>query len=323
VPNRSESYWQPRDEFEVAGDDLQDYNSVTLMMITSCHLFYTKESTDPVFPAKWDKEVKAYRNPHAYPSILACVDWNKVCVKGGSCTSVRDERDDRGPVYEFTRLSMLKAVTYRSINTRRGSALQAQELIRGFRSSLPTEGDKQWVVEARGLFNTSLARIQHDARSIAMGEARLAPGTEEDSYYNDGRLKGIYKAVLPRSMSNINILALVCEVLAGVVVIVLDSIRKSWETVVTTNAEAEAESAGALAESTGAVAESPQPPANNSTDDAPPRTTSRASSISERSEASTYRHHGLGIRQESEAWTQELRSRPPQVVTSTHGTTAV
>jgi hypothetical protein len=118
-------------------------------------------------------------------------------MKDGSCTSVRDESDDRGPNYEFTRLSMLKAVTYRSINTRRGSALQAQELTRGFRFTLPSQGDTQWVVESEGLFNTSLARMQYDARSIAMGEGHDHGENEADSYYNDGRLCGIKKLSRP------------------------------------------------------------------------------------------------------------------------------
>lgn len=66
---------------------------------------------------------------------------------------------------------------YDIFNYRLGNGLAAQKLVHGL-ESLPIARE-QWKVEVKQLFETSLARIQIDARNIAQGTAASFPGLQK------------------------------------------------------------------------------------------------------------------------------------------------
>lgn len=191
------------------------------MFISSCHIIYTKPSTDYIFFAdeEYPKGDQTYRNPDPRARPLACVDWSEVCTANGECAPADEEHPEYGKEYEFTREALLKSTIFKSIEFRGGRALLAQEKVTDFESSgLP---DDQWIIESMSLFNTSLARIQFDALDIAFGAGHENdPGsyTLNTPDWARNQLCGIYKYRLPKGYTNIIILPEVAlvVVIAGV-----------------------------------------------------------------------------------------------------------
>ena len=89
--------------------------------------------------------------------------------------AIRDSRA-RGAL-QLMLLALEWCNIYDTINYRLGSGLVAQKLVRGWQS-LPV-APEHWKVEAKQLFETSLARIQIDARNIAQGTAASYPGLQK------------------------------------------------------------------------------------------------------------------------------------------------
>lgn len=72
------------------------------------------------------------------------------------------------PAYWMMKLSLENSNIYDSILKRLGTALLAQHKITQYTSE--PLSDDHWMLEARRLFEISLARIQFDAWNIASGE---------------------------------------------------------------------------------------------------------------------------------------------------------
>ena len=121
--------------------------------------------------------------PHA--SVLACIDttlwrdpsssidWKPFPPK--PTFAIRDAHTRGG--FLFMVYTLLWSNIFNTINYRLGSGLAAQKLVRGW-ESLPL-AKEQWRVEAKQLFETSLARIQIDARNIAQGTGASYPGLQK------------------------------------------------------------------------------------------------------------------------------------------------
>lgn len=189
-------YWHPLPELKQSNG-----STLTIMFISSMHIYHEKPSLDPIFYANEphyfeDTRKPFYYNPDSRARVLACVDKTEVCSPdGNTCwlmTSSVPPEVQTPPSYWLMRLSLTNSNIYNSIKWRMGTALLAQESIsQSVSFYLP---HNQWQIEASQLFATSLARIQFDAWSIAQGEDRHRPGyvdmTPDEA---KGQLCGLYK----------------------------------------------------------------------------------------------------------------------------------
>jgi hypothetical protein len=178
--------------------------------VSSLKIWHIEPSTDPIFPAEEDRiinGVRYYYNADPRARALACVDKTQVCTYDGrKCWSQFDDlpdsiKDTAG--YWLLHLSLQQSTIYDAIALRLGTALLAQEFVSGFRS-LPIQRN-HWELEARQLFETSLARIQFDAWGIASGEDSDKPGyIDLTPPKAQGRLCDIYK-FKPTGKANLNV----------------------------------------------------------------------------------------------------------------------
>jgi len=161
-----------------------------LIFIHPQKISYLAPSDDPIFPAN----TKSYINPSGEPrwrytgphaSVLACLDTTVWREPSGSIdwkpyllepNFVIKDAHTRGGFLLMV-FTLLWSNIFNTINYRLGSGLAAQKLVRGW-ESLPL-AKEQWKVEAKQLFETSLARIQIDARNIAQGTAASYPGLQK------------------------------------------------------------------------------------------------------------------------------------------------
>jgi hypothetical protein len=128
---------------------------------------------DPVFPAHTVLDGK-WRNSNFTGGVLACVDKTMICEPDGiKCTDLWDPDSEYmkdspfRPAIKMLIFPLLPSRMDFSINYRLGNALDAQsKLVQ--KSSLPLAAE-QWEVEVQQLFETSLARIQIEAWTIARG----------------------------------------------------------------------------------------------------------------------------------------------------------
>lgn len=162
---------------------------LSIFFINSMNIFYSKVSDDPIFPASNDSTVEDngavwYRRPNQLDSILGCIDSNKFRIPSISRTwqllNARDENGDSVNLQWFQEADpqsrggfamLINALMFshveKSIRGRGGSGLLASELLNeGYSYPVATN---QWRLEAEELFKTSLARMQVNVRSIAMG----------------------------------------------------------------------------------------------------------------------------------------------------------
>ena len=147
-------------------------SSLTLMFIHPQKISYLAQSDDPIFPANTkfyinssDEPRWRYTGQHA--SVLACVDttvWRDPSSFGDwkpylpePTFDIRDAHTRGG--FLLMVFALLWSNIYDTINYRLGNGLAAQTPVRGW-ESLPL-AKEQWKVEARQLFETSLARIQN------------------------------------------------------------------------------------------------------------------------------------------------------------------
>ncbi|KAF2004725.1 hypothetical protein P154DRAFT_560501 [Amniculicola lignicola CBS 123094] len=199
-------YWQPIEGLRPPAN-----TTMTIVFVSALHIFYTKPSSDPIFPADTPRFVGDDPQAWYYKSdprarAFACIDRHELCAPdGGKCWSMTETGDtDLPPDYWLMKLSLLKSNTYDSIEKRLGSALIAQEKVSQFTSE--ALDDKHWMKEAERLFATSLARIQFDAWSIASGEDWVHEGNDgyvELTPDEAGNLCGIFK-FNSASYSNVN-----------------------------------------------------------------------------------------------------------------------
>lgn len=174
----SEDYWQPLPSLKSSPD-----NTITIVFVSSMHIYHTKPSFDPIFPAQETQYIEGYRDPFYYNSdprarALACVDNTQMCSPDRkTCwpmTSPVPSHVPSPPSYWLTKWSLENSNIYDSLKFRLGTALLAQESISQSLSLPPSPN--QWLLEASQLFATSLARIQYDAWGISIGEDREKAG---------------------------------------------------------------------------------------------------------------------------------------------------
>ena len=143
---------------------------MTLLLVTSHHIFYLEVSYDPIFPAKdrypfgeLQKDYSYNNDSRARP--MACVETSEVCsANGQQCWSMRVSvpcEITAHPSFYLRNLSLENSNIKTSMEWCFGAAFEAEEKI-GQLLSTPVEPN-QWEVEARQLFMTLLARIQYDA----------------------------------------------------------------------------------------------------------------------------------------------------------------
>lgn len=146
----------------------------TLILISNLGIAYPERRDDPIFPAETTYDNMFYYNTRWSAAVLGCVDRTNICSPDGTlCGSLKYwgglERSDgkASLVQSMLYFSLLSSDIGSAISFRRAEALDSTAYLVGSASSLlPKE---QWKVEARQLFETSLARIQINARNIARG----------------------------------------------------------------------------------------------------------------------------------------------------------
>jgi len=206
-------------------------SSLTIIFVSSMHIFHIEPSSDPIFPAEARRSFKGSYEDYFYNSDprarpLACVDTSEVCsANGRKCYGMRDIVPSdmfSDPSFWLMKWSLESSTIYDSIGWRLGTALLAQEKVSQF-VSIPLPPN-QWEIEASQLFATSLARIQYDAWKIATGEDRERPGyVEVTPDEARGKLCGMYK-FKTADYTNVNLAAFVGLIIQAAAIYIL-----SWE----------------------------------------------------------------------------------------------
>ncbi len=219
-------YWQP-----VEGLRPPTNSTLTIMFISSMHIYHTEQSLDPIFPATTPRYFEDLSQPFYYNSdprakVLACVDTTELCSPDGetcwSMTAPVPTEIPSTPAYWLMKWSLESSDIYNSIKWRLGSALLAQERIRQFVSTPLSR--HHWQIEASRLFATSLASIQFEALGIATGEGRELPGyIDVTPNEAKGDLCKIYK-FRTADYTNVNLAAFIGLPLLAMTIFVL-----SWE----------------------------------------------------------------------------------------------
>lgn len=126
-------YWHP-----ITGLGRPLDSTLTIMFISSMHIYHTHRSEDPVFPAETKRYFPGFRDPfyfNADPRArpLACVDETSVCSPdGNTCWSMdapNPRRSASDPAYWLMKWSLENSDTYDAIKWRLGSALLAHDKI--------------------------------------------------------------------------------------------------------------------------------------------------------------------------------------------------
>jgi len=178
-----------------------DYSAVSIFFVTSLHMYYTKQSIDPIFPADkavyfpgdnepwWQKS-----DPISRPFL--CFDQRQICAPSGGPCWFFDEKpkledNQLTSAYWLMKLALENSGMYESIVYRLGNALKAQERVSQF-NSIPLKYN-HWMEEAERMFATSLARAQIDAWNIASGEDADKKHYEDWTPSEAGDLCGLFK----------------------------------------------------------------------------------------------------------------------------------
>ena len=203
---------------------------MTIMFISSMHIFHIEPSRDPIFYADEPRYFEGLRKPYYYNSDprarpLACVDTTELCSSDGkTCWKMRSAVPANTPstqAYWLMKWSLENSNTYQTIKWRLGAALLAQRRVSSY-LSMPL-APNQWEIEAGQMFATSLARTQYDTWAIATSEDRGRPGyievTPEEA---KGQLCGLYK-FKTIDYTNVNLAAFI-----GLIVLSIAIYIMSW-----------------------------------------------------------------------------------------------
>ena len=219
-------YWQP-----MHGLKSQTNSTLTILFVSSMHIYHTKPSFDPIFHATEPRYFDDSREPYYYNAdprarALGCVDTTELCSPDSkacwSMTAPVPPNVPSSPAYWLMKWSLERSNIYDSIKRPLGTALQAQQSINQFVSNpLPPD---QWQVEGSQLFATSLAHIQYDAWGIATGEDRERAGyVEVTPDEARGRLCNLYK-FKTADYTNVNLAALI-----GLPLLAISFFVLSWD----------------------------------------------------------------------------------------------
>ncbi|KAL5323031.1 hypothetical protein ACEPPN_007558 [Leptodophora sp. 'Broadleaf-Isolate-01'] len=159
----------------------------TLMFVQSQNNYHTQPLKDPIFPANTlvipppIRGKALYYNADPFPTVLACVDRASICTPlGDFCWSGNLDIPPKAlnPTshiekmgYYMLDISLRRSSVCNSISMRGGNALRATSKMQSnvtLPVSLPLSST-QWKIEAKALFETSLARIQVELRDYARG----------------------------------------------------------------------------------------------------------------------------------------------------------
>ena len=216
-------YWHPIPEIKPPAN-----STLTIMFISSMHIYHVKPSDDPLFPANQPLYFNGYREPYYYNAdprarVLACMDKSELCSPDGttcwSMTSSLPPHIEASLECKFMKWSLENSNIYDSIKWRLGTALLAQKSV-SQSVSVPLS-PYQWQLEVGQLFATSLARIQYDAWSMATGEDRERPGYIDVTHNEaNGSLCGLYK-FKTANCTNVNLAGLIGLPLLALVVWIL------------------------------------------------------------------------------------------------------
>jgi hypothetical protein len=179
-PNKG-GYWKPRPELTPPA-----FSTLTIMFVTSLHIYYKDYSDDPIFPADKadfltgdEKPWFVNSDPRARP--LACINSIEVCLGDGkTCWAFNDpelENITGPPDFILMYASLRRTEVYNMIEKRLGRGLIAQSKVSQFYSE--GLGSHQWVDEVEHMFATINARTQINTWSIARGEDS---NLEEEGY---------------------------------------------------------------------------------------------------------------------------------------------
>lgn len=226
--DRDGSPWYPIDELASATSSA---SVVGLILIQNNGIMYPGERTDPIFLAEktLNETFGWYSTTRWHAGVLACKDTLVVCSpdsKAPNCQSLWEFGQFKATHDEITRVRLLLQISLNNANIfdslvfRAALALDAQSKLVGIRSlSLPIE---QWKVEVQQLFETSLARIQIDARNMARGASGSAnlPGRRQ---LLDLRSLGVCNQYKFRSTGwkNINVFGFLAAVFAAIAMMLL------------------------------------------------------------------------------------------------------
>lgn len=182
---------------------------MTILEIHSYGVMYGKIRDDPVFPAKeWNRERQNFQNNETWPRELGCADTASICDPDmNSCWSFPEFGKfnySLTPIPIWTRTpksfgsigtdaELARALLYTAIFNNflepyyDRYSLEAESHCRYSRCSLPRN---QWEVEARQLFETSLAKMQFNVLDIVRGTDNKR---EEDFYGIPPEFRGMCK----------------------------------------------------------------------------------------------------------------------------------
>ena len=223
-------YWHPIPGLKQPAD-----STLTIIFISSMHIFHVSPSYDPIFPAEKRHSVKDFYEDYFFNSDsrarpLACIDTSKICsADGNNCWGMRDVVPSdmfSDPAFWLMKWSLENSNIYDSMAWRLGAALQAQEKVSQFISQ--PLAPNQWEIEVSQLFATSLARIQYDTRGISTGEDRERPGyVEVTPVEGRGTLCGYYK-FKTAEYKNVGLIPLLGYIILAFVIYAL-SLEVMWK----------------------------------------------------------------------------------------------
>lgn len=135
---------------------------------------YPNRMADPIFTANTTFDGNWYMNTNFHAGVLGCIQWTIICVPGmGSCMTLKMlgnlafPHPENAAVRSMLYFSLIMSNLEEHLGMLRAEALEAQSKLTGSMSlALPTE---QWKIEVTKFFETSLARIQINARNNARG----------------------------------------------------------------------------------------------------------------------------------------------------------
>jgi hypothetical protein len=160
--------FHPIPELQTPANDM-----LTVVLIQNSLIFYPEESHDPVFPAH-HHNAWGWFNGNFTGGVLACIDQAMICKpNNGTCTDLWDpsagyvDGSIVDPAINLLTAALMFSTTAISMTFRYSGILDAEAKMQQA-ESLPLARE-QWKVEARQLFETSLARMQINARIVARG----------------------------------------------------------------------------------------------------------------------------------------------------------
>jgi hypothetical protein len=214
--------WHPN--FEVNGTAGE---TATLVIVSNVGIKYPQRREDPIFPAETTYDNNWYYNTRWHGGVLGCLDRKSICSPDGQCAAlstwggINFSDNEHARVISYLYWSLLLSSMGSSIGYRKAEGLDANSKVVGD-SSLPLDAE-QWKVEVLQLFQTSLARIQIYARSIARGNPDIPIYGRLNVMDTLPRLRGLCNMYKFKSTGwrNINVVGFLSAIVLGLIFIFL------------------------------------------------------------------------------------------------------